>query len=243
MQIATWNVQWAGPRSARGPRIAATLAALDADIVVVTEAVIGLLSQPAHRIDAGDDWGYGHQPHRRKVLAWSKRPWRDVARLPDRAARRRLVMGVTDTPDGPVRVIAVCIPWRDAHVRTGRADARPWGEHLEFCHQLRELRSTLDPRERLAVVGDFNQRIPKARQPAPVAEALAGALDGLDVWSAGDTSVGPLIDHIAGDRRLAIDGIQVWPAADADGRLSDHRGVACAISPTAEPGAGAGSAR
>ena len=38
MQIATWNVQWAGPRSARGPRIAATLDALDADIIVLTEA-------------------------------------------------------------------------------------------------------------------------------------------------------------------------------------------------------------
>jgi hypothetical protein len=126
---------------------------------------------------------------------------------------------MTDTFDGPERVIAVCIPCRDADVRTGRADACRSDEHVEFCYQLGDLCRTIDAREPVVVVGDFNQRNTKARQPAPAAAAPAGALDGLDVWSAGSRSVGPVIDHIAGDRRIAMDGIHAWPAADADGRL------------------------
>jgi hypothetical protein len=142
--------------------------------------MLGLVGGSGHVVDAGGDWGYGDQRHRRKLLAWSKNPWRELDFIDHGAAKGRLLSAVTHTNAQPVRVIAVCIPWRDAHVRTGRADAGLWDEHIEFCDQLREYLQSLDARAPTVVIGDFNQRVPgAARRSAPAATALAAAFDGL----------------------------------------------------------------
>ena len=165
--------------------------------------------------------------------------------LPDRAARGRLVMAVTDTPDGPVRVVAVCIPWRDAHVRTGRADSRPWGEHVEFCGQLRELRRTLAPRE----AAGAGRRL----QPADSEEASIDA---------GGRGARPRRRRPGGVERRRHLGRSVDrphrrqppPRRGRDPRpgppptptgvnSSDHSGVACDLLPSRRAGHGAGSAR
>ena len=108
-RVATWNVGWATPGSKRGDRVTALLRGLDADILVVTEGYGGLLPDEDHVIHAGDDWGYTTVPGRRKTLAWSRHPWRDVRRMDEGAGKGRVVAGVTDTKAGPVEVIAVCI--------------------------------------------------------------------------------------------------------------------------------------
>jgi endonuclease/exonuclease/phosphatase family metal-dependent hydrolase len=200
-----------------------------ADVWVVTEGKLGLLPDNGFLIDAGGDWGYGEQRQQRKVLAWSRHRWRDVHLIDESAARGRLVVATTDLKDGPVRVIAVCIPWREAHVLSGRRDAARWEEHLEFCNQLSRLRQVLDARVPTVIAGDFNQRIPRARQPTFVMMALEEALDGMKVWTAGETRHGQLIDHIAGDARFTLDHREAWPATVADRRLSDHSGVACDV--------------
>jgi len=227
MRIATWNVNWAGPKSTRYARISARLQNADADVLVITEGQSGLLPADGYSIDAGNDWGYGEYVDRRKVLAWSKRPWRDVRRIESGAARSRTLAGITDTDDGPVAVIAVCIPWKDAHVRTGRGGARPWAEHIECCAQLLTFRATLDSSVPTLIVGDYNQRIPRYRQTKAAESALNEALNGMTVWTTGDTRCDQLIDHVTGSPDLIGHNVNVWPASDADGRLSDHTGVAC----------------
>lgn len=229
MRVATWNVQWADPgakRSTRGARVAAMLADLGADVLVVTEGCRDLLPAHGHVIDGGGDWGYGIESTRRKVLAWSAHPWVDVVRLDSGASRGRVVRGRTATPLGEVTVTAVCIPWAGAHVAGGRRDARPWDEHLECCLQLAELPT--EPRSILA--GDFNQRIPKSRQPIRVATALDLALKRSTPWTAGDRDGRQLIDHIATSRDLAGAAVTSWPGKDSQGHLSDHSGVSCVLT-------------
>jgi endonuclease/exonuclease/phosphatase family metal-dependent hydrolase len=137
---------------------------------------------------------------------------------------------VTDANGHAKLMIAVCIPWRDAHVRTARSDAGSWDEHVEFCEQLHVSRQSLDAQVPTVVVGDFNQRIPgSARGPIRAASALTAALDGLTVWTASETSCGGLIDHVAGSDQLVLERALAWPADDAGQRLSDHAGVACDV--------------
>lgn len=178
-------------------------------------------------IDAGGDWGYGDETYRRKVLVWSKYPWRQVGGVQEGAAKGRVLAAVTDTNDGPIRVIAVCIPWRDAHVNTGRKTATGWDEHVECCGQLLALRRGLNTETPTVVAGDYNQQIPRKRQTIRAEQALEAALVDMSVWTGGDTRCGQLIDHIAGSPEIAVDRIDVWAKADAAGPLSDHTGVAC----------------
>jgi hypothetical protein len=230
MRLATWNLAWASPRSAKGARIRSKLAAVAADVWVITEGRLALVPDGGHLIDAGDDWGYGDRGDCRKVVAWSSNPWYETRRVDQGAARGRLVAGVTDSVTGPVRLIAVCIPWRGAHVSTGRRDAVPWAEHREFCEQLRAFRAELDPAVPTIIAGDFNQRIPRTLQPAVVAKELDEALEGIRVWTSGQTTEGQLIDHIAGDAaRLVAARVSAWPASTGQDRLSDHSGVLCEI--------------
>lgn len=226
MKVATWNVEWAEARPGRGLRVASLMASLDCEVIVVTEGTAGVLPPTGHIIDAGGSWGYGHEDHRRKVLAWSRQPWRDVTRLQSGAGLGRVVAGTTDTSLGPVRIVAVCIPWRDCHVRTGRRNASPWSEHLECCAQIRELLEAMPATQPFITLGDFNQRIPRHRSPENVAAALTEALCGQVVWTAGTTEVGMLIDHIVSAPPLVGSAIEVWQGHGAHGKLSDHSGVA-----------------
>jgi len=58
---------------------------------------------------------------------------------------------------------------------------------------------------------------------------LDAALAGMTVWTRGETSLGLLIDHIAGTDDLSADDAVGWSGHDEHGRLSDHAGVACIV--------------
>lgn len=228
--VATWNAEWATPSSDRGPRVSAVLANAAADVLVVTEGVRALLPAGGSVVDAGGDWGYGPQPTRRKVIVWSRFALSCDAVGEDGATRGRLAVVTAATPEGPMRVIGVCIPWRDAHVSTGRRDAQPWTEHLDYLDRLAERLAGLDDEVPTVIAGDFNQRIPRGRQPISVAERLREVLAGWTTHTAGTLPNGPHIDHIATDQRLILQSVWDWPAADEFGRLSDHAGVACHLA-------------
>jgi hypothetical protein len=109
--IATWNVEWASARSGRGRAIADHLHGLGADLLCVTEGLADLLPPDGHVIDSEPDYGYPIEDGRRKVLLWSRTPWREVdllgtADLPS----GRFVTGMTETPVGSVRVPGLCVP-------------------------------------------------------------------------------------------------------------------------------------
>ncbi len=232
--LATWNVEWATPRKREAIR--SRIAGWDADILVVTEGDHGVLPGGGFTADGGTDWGYrvAHRD-RRKVILWSRWPLRHVRTdVPKGVRTGRLVDGVVDTNHGPIRLLAVCIPWRDAHVRTGiHPHGEPWREHAAMVEHLGTLIAGHDPGTPLVVMGDFNQRIPRRRQPATVFDALMQALDPLDVLTAGEDPLPGLtrqeVDHIAISRGLGAQRVWGVDRHDGDRTLSDHDAVLATV--------------
>lgn len=230
MRVATWNLEWAKPGTNRHRRALEHLVFVDADVVVTTEESVHDWASYPHRIDGGVDWGYRIVEGRRKVIAWSKEPWIDVRVADTGPMRGRFVRGRTTGSDSPVTVVAVCIPWKDSHVRSGRQDQQPWEHHRAFCEQLEAEISQASSEGRVVVAGDFNQRIPRVNQPMVVAEALALALGDLEVVTAGPQEAGLMIDHIAISPDLVVERAHSWPNVIDGQRISDHGGVAVDIS-------------
>ena len=229
VRIGTWNVEWAAPGGERGVRVAAALKKPGCDILCVTEGCGDILPGGGHTIDAGPDCGYGHEEPRRNVLIWSRQPWAAVdigssGTLP----AGRLVAGITLTALGPLTVVGVCIPWRNAHVRSGRRDRSQWQEHEAWLAGFESL-PYRHAKRRTVVLGDFNQRIPRRSQPAGVHAALLDAFGGFSFATAGDLDGAPgrAVDHIAHTADMApADAIGLWPREDRhDNRLSGHFGV------------------
>lgn len=127
------------------------------------------------------------------------------------------------TPRAVRWVAAVCIPWADAHVRTGRAASRRWEEHCEFLDLLSPAAARLLRSPAALIAGDFNQTLPRSRAPVDVHRHLRATLDGWDVVTAGLLPPAPrLIDHVAVNKGLRVEGpISFLPKLD----LTDHNGV------------------
>lgn len=96
--VATWNIEWAPPRSARGRAIKATLCDRSPDVLCLTETYSDFL-EAGNVVEASADYGYSQSEGRRKVVLCSKRPWLDVDRaeyLP--LPPGRFIAGTTETP-------------------------------------------------------------------------------------------------------------------------------------------------
>lgn len=148
----------------------------------------------------------------------------------------RFVAGTTMTRLGAIRFIGLCIPWRDAHVRSGRRDRRPWEDHLTYLHGLGSLLRKLDTGSPAVILGDFNQRIPRLRQPQHVFDALMDALGpGTQLATTGAIGNTPnaSIDHLATAGRLVSVSTEFVDNFDATGiRMSDHFGLCVRLRST-----------
>jgi endonuclease/exonuclease/phosphatase family metal-dependent hydrolase len=228
IRVATWNVEWATPETKAGKRIQRIIEQIDADIFVLTEGCKELMPE-GFVLDGGTDWGYeSEDKRRRKVLLWSRYPLADPFQgegfqLPE----GRFIAATVQHPVGDIRIYGVCIPWKDAHVRTGRKDRTPWKDHSTYLEGLRQLIQQVD--SPLVVAGDFNQRIPRVSQPVLVAEQLSRCTDGLQVCTALPLDK-PLIDHIAVSNHFSFSNVEIIPDRDEHGKLSDHRGVSAELS-------------
>ncbi len=201
--------------------------AWDADVLVLTEvdeALLGRLN--LHVARGGDDWGYGHSPGRRKVAVCSRTPWRDVDSVghPGLPAGR-YVAATTDTASGPLRVVGLCIPWRDAHVRTGRRNRVAWEDHAAYLEPLPELLKQESLRGALVVAGDLNQTVPGTRSPRPVQDLLARAFADLEITTAGRSCGNRLLDHIAVTSHWNPLEVVLECLAHGEAPLSDHDAV------------------
>jgi len=226
MKCLTWNLEWASPASKRLGVIQQRIAGADPDVVCYTEVLRSVLPG-GYTIEADADYGYSNTGEKRKVVLWSKHPWTDVDRFGDpKLPSGRYASGVT----GGVRFVGVCIPWRDAHVKTGRKDREPWEDHLSYCHGLGDLLERYARcAEPICVFGDFNQRIPRTTQPEHVFEALLSAIPkGFRIHTEGlkDAEGNRLIDHLAVSPALEAHVEEILPRFAPDGtRLSDHVGL------------------
>lgn len=102
-------------------------------------------------------------------------------------------------------------------------------EHLDYLDRFEGLLTKLEGDVPTVIAGDFNQRIPRGRQPIRVAERLDTVLADWRIHTAGELPSGPHIDHIATNSQFVLEAVNDWPASDHLGRLSDHAGVICRL--------------
>lgn len=247
MKVVNWNVQWATPGSARSPEILCRIQRHDPDIVCLTETDCRLLSgYGGHVIEAIPEPGKRATNYQRKILLWSRRQWSYVDDFGcDTLPPGRFVAGATDTPEGRVTVIGVCIPWHNANVNVGAKDKTPWQDHSAYVCGLSSILAG-NSATPLIVMGDFNQQIGQRRRPYPplshpvraeLTETMrAGRSPGLTIATAGLGLRGRrAIDHIAINGDLSAVSLTTIDNMDGDRRLSDHFGVVADLYVRDEP--------
>ena len=236
LKVATWNVEWATPRSRRTPKILHRLAGLSAQVVCLTETDERLLSGEGHSIAARPDYGYGLQETRRKALLWSRCPWKDVDDVGhEDMPPGRFISGVTQTPLGELTVIGICIPWSGCRTeaRRGPDRKRRWEDHGQYLASLAEMLRHDFPARRLVIMGDFNQVIGAgSRAPRVLQSALQAAFPpGMTVVTT-ELAFGErkTIDHIAVSDDLLTESLGVLSNAHDGRKLTDHFGVYARLS-------------
>ncbi len=228
MRLLNWNLEFAPPTRPRGLAIAEVIQRRDAEVVCLTETHEHWPMDGGHWIWGEPDYGYEQRGDRRKVGLWSRTPWTEVdpvghPELPG----GRFVAGTTETSIGSVRFVGVCIPWRAAHVSTGRSDRQPWDDHVAYLRVLAELIPTWLHGPPLVVVGDYNQRLPRHRAPVAVYEELDQAFAPLAVVTTGPVPGldAQVIDHVAVGPGLAARSVEGISRTVDGRRVSDHDGV------------------
>jgi len=232
MKCITWNIEWATAASSKGILIKKVVEDIDPDIVCFTEATLGMIPENGYVIESDPNYGYPNNGDRRKVLLWSKQPWQAVDTVgSDALPSGRFVTGITRG----IRFVGVCIPWFEAHVRTGRKDRARWEDHLHYLDAFTPLADAYcSAGIPVCVMGDFNQRIPRSRQPFEAAYRLSRVFDaGLKIATEGivDEEGHQLIDHVVICGQLFANVDKIIPKKSSSGlRLSDHVGIITTIT-------------
>jgi len=209
LKISCWNSDWATPSSKRGKFF---IEQFDSDVICLTEGYETLLPKDGYMISSHEDYGYKTKNGRKKVILWSRNEWTQIDQLGSKAIPSgRFISGITNG----IRVIGVCIPWRFAHVSTGRKDRKPWEDHLSFTQHLSF------PNQKTIILGDFNQNIPKKSQPEIVFSSLKNMINGFNLLT---TNMGLI--HIVISSDLNAESIK----RIATGNNSDHDGISCLIN-------------
>ena len=208
LKISCWNSDWATPASKRGKFF---IDKFDSDIICLTEGYENLLPKDGYIISSHEDYGYKTKNGRRKVILWSKDKWTDVNQIGSKEIPTgRFISGLTKG----IKIVGLCIPWRFAHVSTGRKDRKPWEDHLSFIQNLSF------SNKKTIILGDFNQNIPKKNQPEMVFSYLKKMIDEFNLLT---TNMGLI--HIAISTDLKAESIQKI----ATENNSDHDGINCSI--------------
>ena len=206
--------------------------ASDPDLVCLTEAMPDMLPPGGHALQPTDPPPYPRKDDGQKVLLWSKWPWLDSTGVLPGGTTGRFVEGITGPLGGPIRVVGVCIPWHDSHVRTGNADRSRWEDHLAYIGALGRRRHVRTEDLPEILIGDYNQRLPRHGQPVHVHDALCAVLSAHEVITSGwDDPKKAFIDHIALRGNLAGRTTRIWPKEMNGLKLSDHVGIAAEIEP------------
>lgn len=167
LTLVNWNVGWATPRSRRWKRdgILGRIESHNPDVICLTETDVGLLAKAGDiiypQIDRVSE--KKGRMNRRKVLLWSKQPWKPVDLVGhDSLLPGRFVSGVAKTPIGEMTIVGVCIPYHMSRVQHSEVKRSPWEDHEEYLDNLKGVLDTIYERtsgKRMIVMGDFNQKL------------------------------------------------------------------------------------
>ena len=234
VRVLTWNLEWATARAHRRGEILRRIGGFGAEVFCLTETVVGFLPEGGHAIYAEADYGYGDKGERRKVMLWSREPWREIDRVGDESMPSgRFVSGVTGTSMGDVRVVGVCIPWfgSRSEARRGLDRRERWEDHEQYLESLAEFLRGVSA-QGLIVMGDFNQVIGAgSRAPERLQKALRETFPpGMRIATAEVEFWGRRsIDHIALSEDLMVQSLEVVSNLHDGRKLSDHFGVAAEV--------------
>jgi hypothetical protein len=229
VRLLLWNIQYRRRGSPRGCMLWEIIDSHSPDLICITEGHEDFLENH-HTITSEADYGYPLRARRRKVLLWSRSPWRQVDPVgSDTLPSGRFVAGTTATPIGPLRFLGVCVPWDQAHVTSGRRDRKKWEDHTAYLHGLANIVAREEHGRRTVVLGDYNHRVPRKREPVEVAKALERILgEGLHLATSGIIPgvERPSIDHVA--HTLDLEAVRVHGLSNLspDGaEMTDHIGL------------------
>ncbi|MDZ4761299.1 MAG: endonuclease/exonuclease/phosphatase family protein [Alphaproteobacteria bacterium] len=232
MRIVTWNVSRRTPDSTEAQAVLKRVRAEQPDVVCLTEAREGFLSDWADG-DALSDAGArskGDAETERMVILWSRRPWSNRTPIPELSALGGAVSAVTETPIGPVRVIGICAPYH--LVWPERSLERPpaWSQNIAYLQTLGLALKASGKDLPTVVAGKFNQFVPLSSGSWAAHHALNSAMSGFSIVTRGDLApIGEQsLDHVAVSSRPRLRALSVraLDRLDAAGRpLTDHFGV------------------
>ena len=191
LKISCWNSDWATPSSKRGKFF---IDKFDSDIICLTEGYENLLPKNGYIISSHEDYGYKTKNGRRKVILWSKDKWTDIDQVgSNKIPSGRFISGITNG----IRIIGICIPWRFAHVSSGRKDRKPWEDHLSFIQNLSF------SNQKTIILGDFNQNIPKKNQPEIAFSSLIKLIEEFNLLT-----INMSLDHIVISKDLNAERVK-----------------------------------
>jgi endonuclease/exonuclease/phosphatase family metal-dependent hydrolase len=228
LSVGMWNTQWKVGSSIAGKAMSNLLLSQSPDVVCITEGHLNQLQPDWHVCSSAPDYGYlrNHETQR-KVILFSRNPWRDIDPLgSDELPPGRFVSATTDTKIGPMCFVGLCVPWRDAHVSSGSRNRKPWQDHKNYLKALRAILERM-PTDSI-VLGDFNQRQPRHRQPIEVEKLLLDAIGNefLILTSGIIPDVQVLsIDHFVCRPSLQLKSLKGLPNIQGSLQLSDHVGL------------------
>jgi len=222
MKILIWNVEWAKPGNKRDLIIQGIIAEESPDITCITEGYLQSWSHHEHVIASHEDYGYRIHEGRRKVILISKTPWEESDNIGASGfPSGRFVSGLT----AGVSFVGVCIPWKEAHVSTGKKNKKTWDDHLDYLSALKNYTDKTD--SEMFVLGDFNQRIPRKRNTIRAFESLQAALEDFAIWTEG--IITPIekqtIDHFATRNTGKTFSVRSIDNMQDGVRVSDHFGL------------------
>ena len=232
MKLLLWNTAWASPRSSKGEYYKKFATSNEVDLICYTEVMQGLHPESGHLIESNADYGYENTKGKRKVSLWSSSPWEQVDDLgSEHLPGGRFISGISHG----IRFVGVCIPWKDAHVRSGRKDREVWEDHISYLAALKDIvNGYLKENYSVCILGDYNQRIPRNRQPEHIYNQLYDLLSpDFETSTSGilDPSGKLLIDHISTARGLAVNIKAIHPKKSENGlNLSDHVGIVAELT-------------
>lgn len=227
MNIVLWNTEWADPNAPSGKYIREFTQSHEPAVICYTEVMQGLHPDTGHLIESSPDYGYEGTAGRRKVSLWSSEPWEAVDVVGDESVPTgRFISGVSQG----IRFVGVCIPWKDAHVRSGRKDRSAWEDHTAYLKGLHQIIARYSKEAYpICILGDYNQRIPRKYQPEHVFNLLEDVIKErfhTETSRILDPEGKQLIDHVSVSSGLSVSIAEIHPKVTSEGiRLSDHVGI------------------
>ena len=222
LTLLIWNTEWAKPNSKREKIIKEIVENISPDIICITEGYIDSWKDYGYTISSNEDYGYKIHQGRRKVILISKTPWNNIDEIGSiNIPTGRFISGNTNN----INIVGVCIPWKDAHVKTGKKDKKPWEEHIDYLTELKSILPNLN--EQILVMGDFNQRIPKKYSRNDVYDLMLNTFQNFNIET--KNNIQPInklsIDHLCTKSIEKILSIESISNFKDEVRLSDHFGL------------------